>query len=179
MKAINNPINPIDDPLQFFCKLKIILLFVRICVWFLNLQCIRIYCICIKNSPHLVRFLLNWSCFCNMSHNCKNNTPAKADTCPCIIKKNSVSSIYSLNTVYNYFQKTKWYARISFKFTNFLNLRGVLGYIVDKTLHMKTTQRIFLYFIAYYGILLWIYTLFSARLNSIVTCLWYSLSKQQ
>lgn len=50
-----------------------------------------------------------------------------------------------------------------------ISLLGVLGYIIDKTLNMKTPWRIFLYFTTYYGILWWIYTLFSAKLNWIVT----------
>lgn len=114
-----------------------------------------------------------------MSHNCKNNTPGKADTCPCIIKKNSI--IYSLNTEYNYFQKQNDKHEFHLNLRIFINLRGVLVYIVDKTLHLKTTQRIFLYFIllpiaAYF----YEYTnYFQQDLTKLLHGLWYNLSKQQ
>lgn len=77
--------------------------------------------------------------------NCKNNTPAKADTCTCIIIK-IILIIYTYFcwnvNVCGYFQKQNHKHEFHFNLRILKNVRGVLSYIVQKTLHVKTTQRI-------------------------------------
>lgn len=89
--------------------------------------------------------------------NSKYNTPAKADTCICIIIK-IILIIYAYFcwnvNVCGYFQKQNHKHEFHLNLRILKNVRGVLSYIVQKTLHVKTTQRIspILLQCTYYGI---------------------------